>query len=85
MDFRLILNKYDYRDIDDLDSESEYNRPDFSKPNSLFFLPTGSLIPPQNLSPPPLIEPLPLITYVILPGNKPPPPAPMLILALPKK
>jgi hypothetical protein len=31
------------------------------------------------------MEPLPLITRAILPGNKPPPPAPMPIPALPKK
>jgi hypothetical protein len=85
MDFRLILNKYDYRDIDDSDSKSEYNRPDLSEPNSLFLLPTGSLTPTRSLSLPLLIEPLPPITRAILPGNKPPPPALMPILALPKK
>jgi hypothetical protein len=85
MDFRLILNRYDYRDIDDSDSKSEYNRPDLSGPNSLFPSPTGSLTPPQNLSPPPLIEPFPPIIYIILPSDKPPSPTLTLIPTLLKK
>jgi hypothetical protein len=85
MDFRLILNRYDYRDVDDSDSESEYNRPDLSKPNSPLPSPTGSSTPSQSLPPPPLIEPLPPTTRAILPGDKPPPPAPTPIPALPKK
>jgi hypothetical protein len=85
MDFRFILNRYDYRDIDDSDSKSEYNKPDLSEPNFLFLLPTSSLTPPRNPSPPPLIEPLPLIIYTILPGDKPPPPAFILIPASLKK
>jgi hypothetical protein len=85
MDFRFILNRYDYRDIDDSDSKSEYNRPDLSEPNSPFLLPTGSSTPTRSLSLPLLIEPLPPITHAILPSNKPPPPAPTLIPALLKK
>jgi hypothetical protein len=66
MDFRFILNKYDYRDVDDSDFELEYNRPDLSEPNSLFPLFTSSSTPTRNLFPPPLIELLPPIIRVIL-------------------
>jgi hypothetical protein len=81
MDFELLLNRHDYRDIDESDSESEYHGPDLFEPlDSGSTLSSPYITPQRSLSPPP-IEPLPsglsnAPLRAILPGDKPPPIAP---------
>jgi hypothetical protein len=76
MDFELLLNGHDYRDIDESDSESEYDGPDlFEPPGSDSTLSSPYITPQRSPSPPP-IEPLPSAPSgalrAILPGDKPP-------------
>jgi hypothetical protein len=81
MDFELLLNGHDYRDIDESDSESEDDRPDLFEPfeldSDLDSKSNSPVSAPLRLLLPPLLEPLPSISSrAILPGDKPPPPPP---------
>jgi hypothetical protein len=77
MDFELLINRYDYWDIDDSDSELEYDRPDLFEPfesDSPLFSPV--ITPQRSPSPSLLIEPLSLASSraplrPILSGDKP--------------
>ena len=74
MDFNLIINGYDYSDIEDLDSEFEDNGPDLFEPLDSDSPLLSPIITPQR-SPSPIIEPPPPPppTHAILPADKPPP------------
>jgi hypothetical protein len=80
MDFRIILNGYDYRDIDESDSKEE-DGPDLFKPYD-FDSPTPSPTLTPIRVPSLLIEECVLaISHAILPSDKPPVPVkPKLVL-----
>jgi hypothetical protein len=72
MDFRVILNRHDYRDIDESDSEEEEG-PDLFEPLDLDDSPLPSPVLTPQQAPSLIIEPLPLAPLrTILPGDKPP-------------
>ena len=82
MDFELLLNGHNYRDIDESDSESEYDGPDlFEPPNSDSTLSLPHITPQRSPSPLPieLLPSAPSSTSLraILPGDKPPPIPPL--------
>jgi hypothetical protein len=75
MDFRLILHRYDYHDIDELDSELEFEGP------NLFELPNNSPLSSPPATPlhvlSPIVEPPPPpLLRAILPSDKLPLPKP---------
>jgi hypothetical protein len=71
MDFRVILNRYDYRDIDESDSKEEEG-PDLFEPPDLDSLPSSPVLTPYRMPSPVIeLEPLPLApSHTILPGDK---------------
>jgi hypothetical protein len=75
MDFRLILHRYNYYDIDESNSESEFEGLDLFEPLDNSPLSSPPATPPRVSSPVVEPPPPPLLRAILL-GDKPPLPKP---------